>query len=395
MKITFIISNLGSKSYGNGGHYYSLIATVCALKKKHDIHVINIGSKESVAFINSGIDVVNIIDSGLNNFKLLWQLNNYIKTDQPNVIHAFDEFAYFYSRIVSVILKIPILLTKCGGGNPKYFYPLCTNFINYSKENIHFFKTKNKFNKSIIYLIPNRISDFESNSIRIQELREKYRLGEYDYIFLRIARIGIAYKNSIIQLINLINECNANNLKSCLLLVGTIESQTVVDEIKSNFTSNIFIESDKYVTHNAKELIDIADIVLGTGRSFMEAAIKGKIMLAPVNEGNDIVLVDKYNFEELFKTNFSERGQLKGFNKVLENQKIIKMLRSVDTINNLLVSNKSLFNNNFNIDYTLEKYNEIYSTMRFKFAFHIFDTFLNYLFLKLMHRALRQNNSQK
>jgi len=232
MKITYIISNINSQSKGNGGHYYSLLSTVSAIGKIHEIRIVNIGSNESMAFKNSGIEIVNIIDKELNNFKLLKQLFVFLKTDKPDLLHAFDEFAFFYVRVINVLLKKPIVLTKCGGGNPKYFYPLCKNLIVYSKENLIFFKTVKKYRNSNILHIPNRVSEFESDGKRILELREKFHLVNYKFVFLRIARIGKAYRKSIIELIKIVNQLNDKNISTCLLLIGTIEDISVFEEIK-------------------------------------------------------------------------------------------------------------------------------------------------------------------
>ena len=387
MKITYIISNINSQSKGNGGHYYSLLSTISMLKNVHEIKIINIGTQNSIAFRNEGKKIINIIDNKLNNFKLLVRLYKHIKTDQPHVLHAFDEFAYFYVRIISVLLKIPVILTKCGGVNPKYFYPFCKNFIIYSRENLNYFKAQRRYVNSIIYLIPNRILPFENDIVRISELQEKFPLRNYRFIFLRIGRIGPAYKKSTIELINVVEECNKSNLKSCLLLIGIIEDFAILKEIQSYQKKNVFIETDNYYTQNAKELIDIADIVLGTGRSLMEAALKDKIILAPVNNGSNIVLVDDNNFEELFKTNFSERGLLKNFDPQLEINKLINIIEFPDIREKVIKGNRLLFNENFNLEYALNTYNELYNSIKFKYSFKVLDTLLNYIFLIIFFRA--------
>jgi len=386
MKITYIISNINSQSKGNGGHYYSLLSTVSAIGKIHEIRIVNIGSNESMAFKNSGIEIVNIIDKELNNFKLLKQLFVFLKTDKPDLLHVFDEFAFFYVRVINVLLKKPIVLTKCGGGNPKYFYPLCKNLIVYSKENLIFFKTVKKYRNSNILHIPNRVSEFESDGKRILELREKFHLVNYKFVFLRIARIGKAYRKSIIELIKIVNQLNDKNISTCLLLIGTIEDISVFEEIKSYPLNNIFVENDKYYTQNSKELIEIADVVLGTGRSFMEASLKNRIMLAPINYGANIVLVDGNNFEELFETNFSERGQVNSFDQISENVKIIDVLINSEIKEKILNDNKIIFNTNFNIEYAINEYSNLYNIVMYKPSFQIFDTFFNYFFLNLMFR---------
>ena len=381
MKITYIISTIASQNNGNGGHYYSLLSTATAIKQIHEVKVINIGTQKSFALQNSNLDIINITDSKLSNYKLLKDLYKTIKNEQTDVLHAFDSLGYFYARIISVVLNIPLILTKCGGSNPKYYYPFCKNFINYSIENVEFFKAKNKFKTANHYLIPNRISSFDNDETRIKKLKDKYNLESYDHVFLRIARIGYAYKNSIFQLLNLVQECNKGNTKSCILLIGTVEDKSVLEEIKKYETATLFIENDPYFTRNSKELIEIADVVLGTGRSFMEAASKHKIMLAPIIDQKLPVLVNPENFKELFKTNFSERGRLSNFNDEKNLNDLIDLLSSKSQRVAFIDETSNLYDYNFNIEEKLSVYDSIYKELRFNRSINFIDSFLNYLFV--------------
>jgi hypothetical protein len=381
MKIIYIISTIASQNNGNGGHYYSLLSTATAIKQIHEVKVINIGTQKSFALLNSNLDIINITDSKLSNYKLLKDLYKTIKNDQADVIHAFDSLGYFYARIINIALKLPLILTKCGGSNPKYYYPYCKNFINYSIENVEFFKAKNKFKTANHYLIPNRTSPFENDETRIKKLKDKYNLENYDSVFLRIARIGYAYKNSILQLLNLVHECTKYNIKCCVLLIGTVEDNSILEEIKKYNTETLFIENDTYFTRNSKELIEIADVVLGTGRSFMEAALKQKIMLAPIIDQKFPILVKPENFNELFKTNFSERGRFSNFNDQKNLSDLIDLLSNKSKRDAFINETNNLYDYNFNIQEKLSVYDSIYKELKFNRSINFIDSFQNYLFV--------------
>lgn len=388
MKIAFIISNLDSQSKGNGGHYHSLITTVSAVSKHHNVTIFNIGSQKSLAFRD--IEVIDIIDKNLHTFKLLKELYLFLKNHPHDILHVFDEFAFFYTRVVNVLLHKPIVLTKCGGGNPKYFYPKSKNLIVYSRENQKYFESKNKFKRSNILLIPNRIIDFEDDEERILKLKQKYKLQNYDYIFLRISRIGNSYRNSLFQLVELVNEIRNHNINVCLLVIGMIEDKSLKNEIDALNYANIFIETDEQFTKDAKAVISVSDVVLGTGRSFMEASLKNKIMLAPISDGNSIVMVDKNNFQKLFDTNFSERGVINKFDKKGEIDKLITVLQDQVFKNKLLSDTKRMYQESFNIDYSINQYNILYNSVKFVMSFSFIDTAFNYIFVKLLFRANRK-----
>src|SRR5690606_25903374 len=104
-------------------------------------------------------------------------------------------------------------------------------------------------------------------------------------IFLRVGRIGAYYRKSGIQLIRLVADLRRQGLDCVAVFVGTVEDRETLDRVRrlgGNFT---YIFSDEEVTRDAKRVVQVADVVLGTGRSFMEAASLGKILLCPTSNG--------------------------------------------------------------------------------------------------------------
>lgn len=68
----------------------------------------------------------------------------------------------------------------------------------------------------------------------------------------------------------------------------------------------LFLHDPRY-TRDSKGIINCADAVLGTGRSFMEAAAKNKLLLSPSAGWNIPALIGPSNFKTALYYNFSER----------------------------------------------------------------------------------------
>src|SRR5690554_849813 len=127
---------------------------------------------------------------------------------------------------------------------------------------------------------------------------------------------------------------------------------------------------------NAKQLLDISDAVLGTGRGFMEASSKSKIMLAPIKSSSFPLLINEENFKEAFNYNFSERLTISNFDES-ENYHDIKEIITTST----LKQRKSelaikLFNEFFDSNRINTKYAAVFSKMKKNNKKAYFDLFL-------------------
>lgn len=390
MKIAFIISCINSKSKGNGGHYHSLLTLYKALKTKNELLIINIGTDSSETLNKENIIIYNIISSTLSYSKNKEKLNTILNKESPDVLHAFDHQALFWARIASQKSKTPYCLTKCGGRNPTKYFPYCKNIILYSKENYNYFKNSKKFENSKIQLIPNRVSAFEISDERINQLLKKYpEIQNFEFKFLRICRIGKAYKNSLIQIINLTNKLVKDGYSCCLVIIGVVESNLVLSEIKQMVNTNhTFIASESTYTKNAKELIGFSNFVLGTGRSFMEASSHGKILLSPINDSDIPLLVKRNNINDVLKYNISERLSIRNFNENSNYREIKLILENSKKYKEYSDFSLEIYDNYFNIYQAIQKYKEIYKKIKFDKKIRIIDFFLHFLYLK---RSFKQN----
>ena len=231
MKIAFFISTVRKENNGIGGHYFSLINIANEISKKHEVYIINIGIKESLALKHSELPIINIIGNSLLPFFRFKKLKKIIAEKKIEILHAFDIQSFFWARILANQLKIPIILNKCGGPNPENYYPYTKNLIVFSKENYDFFTSNEKYANSNISLIPNRVIPFQTDRFRMESLKNKYNLYRYEFILLRITRLSSYYQECNIQLINLFKRLKADGINVCLLFVGTLEDNNIKKSI--------------------------------------------------------------------------------------------------------------------------------------------------------------------
>lgn len=385
MKVLYIISTIGQGS-GNGGHYYSLRTTVEHVNKKLDCAIIVIGTKESPVINQSKIKVYNLIFEKidiLNLIRIIRDIKNIAHIEEAEIIHTFDEDAFFFGSLISIICKKPYVHTKCGGGNPRIAFPKVNNLILYSRENMNYFQKSKRFNKSNIYYIPNRVGEFYQNISKINKI--KSIINTNDKLFLIISRINNDKKNSLLQSINLINKLNADGLKSTLIIIGIIQDVKIYDEIKSNLNESIHIFTDDDYTINASELIDVADFVVGSGRSFMEAASRGKIMLCPVNNSMYPLLITSDNFQEAFDKNFSHRLIINEFDSNENYIKISRTLTDQKYATHISKYIKSASDKYFDMGSKIDTYCEIYQRMEPRYCFNPLDM------LVFIYRIIKRN----
>ncbi len=385
MKIAFVISTVLTKSKGQGGHYYSLIETVTQLSKAHEVIIYNIGRIKSEALEKSSFKVVNIVDPGVKVFKLLSDFHKSIELEKPDRIHAFDSLAHFWARLVASKFKIQVGQTKCGGGNGIY-YPHCDINVFYSVENYDYYSSKRKFKSSHNYIISNRTSAFDSDQEVISKLEYQIADKHNDALrFLRITRIGTYYKESSLSLIRLVNALNESGVMAIAVFVGTLEDDSVLEELKKEGNDNVYFFTAFEFTNNAKKIIEFADVVLGTGRGLMEASYKKKILLTPSNNLNFPVLVDETTFDQAYRMNFSERFEVAGVTENANFQKIVGVLTDSNRSTELQNFAYDVFKKYFDSASLIEKYDDVFREKKSKSSSRLLDLFLHYLFLLMRY----------
>ena len=315
MKVVFIIT---TKGHGKGGHFHSLNAVANSIGHKHDVNVINIGFQLSQTLDALNYKVNFLKYNGSNFINVYYKLKKIINTINPDAIHAFDVESFAFTRLLSARSRQPSHLNKCGGPNPKLYYPKADNLVLFSKENKRFFDTQKKYQKVNTVLISNRVLPVVTDKERVKAFREKHKLSN-ETTLLRIARIGHHYYTSILQGVNLVKWLVEQGYNVKFIILGTVQSKEVYSKVigyieKNNMSNHVIIENDDEFTHNASKLLTVGDIIIGTGRNFMEAASLNKILLVPYKDEDYPLLVNKDNFEQVFETNFSPRTKVDEYN---------------------------------------------------------------------------------
>jgi len=386
MKVIYFVYGWGKAV---GGHYVSLRSTAESISKENECVIINLGPARSSSLNSSKLKVYNIGEK-CRILDIFREGRRIIEHEKPDVLHAFDRQSYFYANLYSMLYKKPVFLTKCGGPNPK-FYPKAQNLILYSKENLDFFESKTRYKRSKKYLLPNRIIKPNQDRLRLEQLSRM--INTRPKVFLRISRISNYYISSLIQSIHLVNALNRDGISSILIIIGSIEEPQTYEELSQYINENVILLTDDLYTVNANQLVDIAEYVIGTGRSFMEAASLGKIMLCPLENSDFPLLVTRENFNEVFEKNFSERVSLKDLNTD-ENYKSIIRALSDNTYSTQLVQDTLYFSEkHFDILRVIGHYQGIYESACYRANLNILDNLILLIgTIYINYRSSRRSN---
>ena len=375
MTIVYFITTVG---HGKGGHFHSLNTIANAVGLSENVHVINIGFKPSEVLDKSNYKYSFIGFNGYNFITTYNKIKPLIKELQPDAIHAFDVESFAFSRLFSKGRKQASFLNKCGGPNPKKYFPIPSQLVLFSKENKLYFETNSRYENTNLILIPNRVKPVQIDKPRVELFYKTYEKAELS--ILRIARIGKHYHKSIIQTINLVDWLKSKGLNVRLIIIGTIQSKAIYNSILSIIKSkqldnNVIIDTSDAFTHNASELLDVGDVVIGTGRNFMEASSLNKMLLVPYKDSDYPLLVTKDNFNAIFSTNFSPRTQVTNFNEEDNLESIYHHLKTNNRIGSL-----AWFDSHFNVEKGVELYKNLYLNQEVPKNSNLIDTFENILY---------------
>lgn len=360
MRIVYFIT---TNDFGVGGHFYSLAETAFQLSKHESVFIVSIGSKPSPILKSQFKDNYhNITKKGI--FAIVKELLRMDVIKNGDLFHAFDIHAFYFAKLVSLKKKTPLLLTRCGGPNPRYF-PFNEHIVLYSYENREYLASQNKFKNSNFYVIPNRVRPPLQDTKAIAELR--HALKKQHPVILRIARVSPLHEQSIQQSITLVKKLNAAGLSYQLVIIGVIQNQEIFERLKLLEDDNVsFITEGKYTTQ-ASRLLDVADIVIGTGRSFMEAAIIGKKVLVPTRNLSIPEFVSEGNIDIISKLNFSPRYS----SKLNDNQAFEDILMGHSDVHNFV---QEYAKRHFDSERIYSLHAPVYKdVLSSKYGFYIFD----------------------
>jgi len=309
---------------------------------------------------------------------------------KPNILHAFDTHALFFARLVAHQTHNPLFYTKCGGPNPRVFHPRAPNIIAFSLENQAYFKNHRKFRSSQILLLPNRVHPHvHQDANRIASLRAM--LDPARSVFLRIARLTPLHERSIGQSIRLVNQLSADGYAVQLAIVGHVYDSIVLQRLRVHAGSHVHFFTDAAYTKNASELIDAGDFVIGSGRGFMEAAARSKVLLVSQADCRFPALITEDTFQPAFACNLSGRARLTS-DESANYKAIVAVVTNPATRRQYEVFARRLFDRYFNIETVLPTYHTLYEQAVWRRDPHLLDLLAQGLFLLRAHLRIHPEN---
>jgi glycosyltransferase involved in cell wall biosynthesis len=355
-RVLFLISVMG---HGRGGHFYSLRTTAEALAAEFPCMVVMLGRHESPIVGASSVPARVVRTTGWNLPSALGGLLAVIRDWKPTVLHAFDVSSHALARLAGARAGLPVVTTKAGGPNPKRFFPLAEDIVLFSSENMEFFSAHPKFRGVRLHHIANRAVEIDDDAERIAAIRQD--LDPARPTLMRIARFNPHYRESIVQAVSLTKRLNADGASCQLVLVGTPQIPEVHREIVALKDEHIHIYSDDRFTVEASRLLGVADFVVATGRSIMEASSKGRVLLTPLAGGSIPALVTTGNFPEFFATNFSPRNRLPDYDEESNYARIRELVRGDKAgLEDLKRQSRDWFERHFSIRAAVPAYRAIY-----------------------------------
>lgn len=383
MNILFLISNDGGN--GVGGHYNSLNQVSREMAREHNVKVLTLGSATSPVIASNPYFEKHIKISkglkGLSGFNA--ELKAMKKTFMPDVIHCFDTNSLNRVITLSALYKVPIVLNKCGGRNPlKANYQHADAIVVFSTENQEWFFNSANYNNDDIFLIANRVRKLEL----LEESQRKETKAKDKITFVRVSRLGGAYEHTLKSAYNLVEELGKDYPVE-FIVVGRIQDKNRFAKLKEEAETRklpvTFITDERAA--KGSDFLYLADFVVGTGRSFMEATSLGIPSLAPASNADQPILINEDNFKDFFKNNFSERN-IASDKSLKENLSNVKeLIDNKDKYEQARATTLTIFKENFGTEGILPKYNVAYAYVtkkkvnRFKLIINNLQYLVKYL----------------
>lgn len=378
--ILFVVTTIKSNSAGLGGHYWSLAETAKTLSKVINVQILILGDIKSPVFDNSSINVhfEKVTRRHILNSKRLREL--VCRYESVDIVHAFDRFAVYFASRIARRIESGLAYTQCGG-KIKGFFPYVPNTIVFSHEGFAFLREKYKSFENLL-LVPNRVGEFELNLARVKILRQRLSLDWSKITAIRISRIGPYYFDELKSIIGVVRWLSNKGTSANLVILGTVEcvetKELILKLIRAyELTDCVALVTEEEFTKNAKVCLSIADIVIGSGRSLMEASLIGLPVLFPTIDKGFIPLTKK-TYKSGLKFNFSNRTII-GDNIVYPS--LMEIFTSKNVRENCGLEAKEIGASHFLSDGLLPHYMSMYKDIK-KISF--FDNLRSRITLKLL-----------
>lgn len=282
------------------------------------------------------VKIIRVDRIAFNNpIRLLINLRNWykiIQKENPEIIHTNRVPHFVFFAIVSDLTGTPMVFSQAGGIAQASIIKIIIDKVPivYSLENKDkFIEAGYKDNE--INVISNRIKINNSHKIEISNFNAKNILK-----ILFVSNLKRVTINGVLSFLELIENQSHNTNMQCLIQFAgkdtSVGNEYLDDFIKKIELINSNTSHNRRINYlgwieNIEELIDSHDVIIGKGRSVLQAALKGKICFV-ISENGELTRINKSNFNELYYYNFSGRGL-----SLDNNNDFIKMITDDNEVN--------------------------------------------------------------
>lgn len=357
-KIIYVIATFG---HGQGGHFRDLREISADQSQSADCLIINVGPYRSSVLEEGPVRVENIDTGSYSLFQILKKLRSIAAVERPDIINVYDLRVYVFARILKGFSPVPLVITKCGGGNPRWFYPASEGLVVFSRENQEFFSERHVQANGPILFCPNRVKAPRQDEDLIAEIAASVENKAVRIVL--IGRLTEAYRATMLAAIDLNKRLNADGHACHLFIIGVPESSGVVKQIQDCADEHITVLTESRYTQDAGKLIDLAEISISAGRGLMEAAALGKVLITSIANTSMPTLVDDTTFEDLFRTNFSPRNALFDSDEDERYDLIATAVRSSSARAAYSSQSQAFFKTHFDVDRVAEQYDRFYEVV--------------------------------
>src|SRR5690554_1874306 len=276
--VIFFIGCFKGINTGRGGHYYSLLTMAKSIGVQYQILVV--GDFFPPAY--QGVDNVTFVK--IKRFcSFDFSPKKYQQAGCVSVVHAYDNSSAIFASKFSAYYNAPLVVTKPGGAPLRNYSVTFDHMVVFHGHDRDFLSKRKFFKPKNLALIPNRVF---RQAITTNDRPSPFPSESQTAIkIIRVARIGSDNANSIIQSYHLFNRLEGvlGEGEVYLSIVGYIEDMQVYERLKHKVKPSPYVgfytSPDYY--KNASELLVHADVVVGSGRSFMEGMLYDKFVFFP------------------------------------------------------------------------------------------------------------------
>lgn len=356
--VIFFIGCFKDINTGRGGHYYSLLTMAESIGVPYQIFVVGdffppaYEGRNNLEFINLGRFSAYKFKPG-----------EIDCVESCAVVHAYDSSSAVFASKFAAYFKVPLVVTKAGGNPLGINSVVFDNMVVFHRHDIDLLRQRKCFKPKNLALIPNRVA---GKAREVVNRASPFPKESQDAIkILRVARVGRAYADSILQAYQLFNKLEdlLGKDRVFLSVVGYVQDEDVIESLKSKMrcSPNVNFYNTPEYYKNASELIAYADIIVGAGRSFMEGMLYNKFVFFPVAGSSLPCFSNPDSYNKAFYKNFSPRVSLAdGIDPEKSFDDFLNVMRDPAETRRYFAWSRSVFRENHDVKVGADKLHEFY-----------------------------------